>query len=60
MVKLLNAIGAGIDCTEAGKREKLERYVIVLLEFEAQGIRYALVVFSSYGCRYPDVTKMLN
>ena len=60
MVKSPNATGAGLDCTEAGKREKLERYAAVLPELEAQGIRYAPAVFSAYGRRHPDVTHMLN
>ncbi|CAK0836790.1 unnamed protein product, partial [Prorocentrum cordatum] len=34
LVKSPNATGAGFDCTEAGKREKLERYASVLPELE--------------------------
>ena len=60
MVKCPFAAGAGQDCTEAGKREKLERYESILPELEAQGIRYSPAVFSAYGRRHPDVTAMLQ
>ena len=59
MVKAPNATGAGHDCTEAGKREKLDHYGDILGELERQGIVYAPAVFSAYGRRHPDVTKML-
>ena len=60
MVKSPNATGAGLDCTEAGKREKLDRYSSVLGELERQGITYEPAVFSAFGRRHPDVTRMLN
>ena len=60
MVKSPNATGAGHDCTEAGKREKLDHYRNILPELEAQGIWYAPAVFSAFGRRHPDVTRMLN
>jgi hypothetical protein len=59
MVKSPNAGGAGHDCTEAGKREKLDNYRDILDELEAQVIRYMPAVFSSYGRRHPDVTDMM-
>ena len=60
MVKAPHAAGAGHDCTEAGKRQKLNDYGPWLHELEAQGIRYVPAVFSSYGRRHPDVTKILK
>ena len=60
VVKSPSATGAGQDCTEAGKREKLDHYANVLHELEQQGIRYSPAVFSAFGRRHPDVTRMLN
>ena len=39
---------------------RLERYGPYLHELEADGIRYMPAVFSSYGCRHPDLSKMLR
>ena len=60
MVKCPNATGAGRDCTEQGKREKLLRYENVLHELADQGIRYAPAVFSTFGRRHPDVSAMIS
>ena len=59
MVKSPNATGAGHGCTEAGKREKLDRFPSVLRGLESQRALYMPAVFSAYGCRHPDVTSML-
>ena len=60
MVKAPNAGGAGQDCTETGKREKMERYGPVLHELRDQGIIYKPAVFSAYGRCHPDVTDMMT
>jgi len=48
------------DGAESGKRNKLARYGHILPELEAQGIRYAPAVFTSYGREHADVTRMLK
>ena len=60
MVKCPNAAGAGLDCTESGKQEKISYYGQAVSELEDQGISYAPAVFSSFGRRHPDVTKMIH
>ena len=60
MVKAPEATGAGHDCTETGKQDKLEKYGPIIPELEAQGIRFTPAVFSAYGRRHPDVTAMLQ
>ena len=60
MVKSPATAGVEGDCTELGKREKLDRYGPYLDELERTGIRYAPAVFSAFGRRHPDVSKMLR
>jgi hypothetical protein len=60
MVKAPATAGVEGDCTELGKREKLNNYGPYLDELEGLGIRYMPAVFSAYGRRHPDVTKMLK
>ena len=52
--------GAGVDCTESMRAEKLRHYGQYLPELEAQGIEYAPATFSAYGRRNPSVTQMLT
>jgi hypothetical protein len=60
MFKAPATAGPDGDCTEMGKREKLDNYGPYLEELEALGIRFMPAVFSAYGRRHPDVTKMLK
>ena len=59
MIKAPHSCGAGSDCVEAGKSEKLDKYAGHLGELEQQGIRFAPAVFSCFGRRHPDVDDML-
>jgi hypothetical protein len=52
--------GAGADCTESMRREKLRKYGQYLPELERQGIEYAPATFSAYGRRHPCVTEMMT
>ena len=60
MIKAPATVGYGVDVTEVGKQEKLQRYGPYLDELEDEGIRYQPAVFSSYGRFHTDVVVMLK
>ncbi len=59
-IRAPHAAGAGDDCAESYRREKMETYRAYIPELTAQGIEYVPATFSAYGRRHPCVTAMLT
>jgi hypothetical protein len=55
-----HAGGAGDDCVEKMRIDKLHNYADVLRELEAQNIEYLPATISCYGRRHPCVTQILT
>ena len=55
-----HAAGAGDNCVETMRTDKMQKYEAVLPELEAQGIKYCPATISCYGRRHPCVTQMLT
>jgi hypothetical protein len=55
-----HASGAGDDCVESMRSQKIRRYAPYLPELQAQGIEYSPATFSAYGRRHPCVTQMVT
>ena len=59
-IRAPHAAGAGVDCTESYRQEKLTKYRPFFDELERQGIAYAPATFSAYGRRHPCVSDMMT
>jgi hypothetical protein len=59
-IKAPHAMDAGQDCTETMKQQKMRRYGPYLHEPQQQGIRFAPAIFSGFGRRHADTTKMMT
>ena len=59
-IKAPHACGAGGDCVDAGRREKMTKYGPILPELRQQGIRYVPVAVSCFGRRGQDLDAVLR
>jgi len=59
-VKAPDAVGAGEDCVETMRREKVAAYETDRPELEEQGIFYRPLTFSAYGRPHPEATAIMT
>ena len=59
-VKAPDAVGAGEDCVETMRRDKVAEYEADRPELEEQGIYYRPLTFSAYGRPHPEVSAIMT